>query len=88
MAISPEDLAALLQATGHHHHQSFRESDGIDPEWALWYAGFLQARAWDQFEKLPTRSALVHAFVDAEKAHAGSTEPWPEFYARHLLALL
>ena len=37
--LTREELAELLVETGHHHHQAYADSDGVDPEWALWYAG-------------------------------------------------
>ncbi len=79
-----EDLAALLLDTGHHHHQAFIESDGADPEWALWYAAHLQTKIWDAFGGIPTRSKLVHLLVDGdERLRAGETsDEWPAFYAR------
>ena len=79
-----EELAALLLDTGHHHHQAFIETDGGDPEWALWYAAHLQTKIWDAFGAVPTRSKLVHLLIDGdERLRAGeTTEPWPQFYAR------
>lgn len=78
-----EALAALLLEAGTHHHQAFIESDGADPEWALWYAAHLQTTIWDAFGAIPTRSKLVHLLIDGdERLRAGeSTEPWPQFYA-------
>ena len=78
-----EELAALLLDTGHHHHQAFISSDGVDPEWALWYAAHLQTKIWDAFGEVPTRSMLVHLLIDGdERIRAGdTTEPWPTFYA-------
>jgi NAD(P)H-hydrate epimerase len=83
-----DDLAALLKRTGKSHHQAFAESDGADPEWALWYAGYLQAHLWDTAGRLPSRSELVYLLIAAERAHkaSGSDEPWPLAYARSLLA--
>ena len=81
-----ENLAELLVETGHQHHHAYETSDGIDPEWALWYAGYLQTRLWDRFGAVPTRSQLVHLLLAAEEAfEAGDDDgPWPTFYARYL----
>jgi NAD(P)H-hydrate epimerase len=86
--ITEAELAALIQQTADRHHDAFIESDGADPDWALWYAPYLQAHLWDRTGRLPTRSELVFLLVGAERAHAASTteDPWPETYARHLLA--
>jgi NAD(P)H-hydrate epimerase len=88
--ITAEALAKLLKETAERHHQAFIESDGADPDWALWYAPYLQAHLWDGGGRLPTRSELVYLLVGAERAHraSGSDEPWPVMYARHLLAEL
>ena len=55
MTTTVEELAELLLETGHHHHQAYVSSDGVDPEWALWYADYLQTRLWDGAGSLPTR---------------------------------
>ena len=85
--ITGSELAALLRETGERHHAAFIESDGADPEWALWYADYLQAHLWDRAGRLPSRGELVYLLVGAERAHAasGSDEPWPDAYARFLL---
>jgi len=81
-------LASLLEQAGQRHHAAYLEADGVDPEWALWYAGYLQAHLWDDAGSVPTRSRLVYLLIDAERTHAaaGSTDAWPRFYARHILA--
>lgn len=88
--ITREALADLLLETGKHHHQAFAESDGADPEWALWYAGYLQTRLWNRAGTLPTRSLLVHLLIRGEAEHAAvaSDEPWPAFYAGVILDAL
>lgn len=37
-------LADLLGEAVDRHHQVHADSQGVDPDWPLWYAGFLQAR--------------------------------------------
>lgn len=88
--ITAAELADLLLEAGHRHHQAYAVTDGADPEWALWYAGYLQARLWDRTGSLPTRSKLVHLLLAAEEQH-GATDgdvPWPPFYAESMLAAL
>jgi NAD(P)H-hydrate epimerase len=81
-------ITDLLQEAGHHHHAAYLEAEGVDPEWALWYAGYMQTKLWDRTGTLPTRSRLVYLLVEADRAHAasGSDEAWPPFYARRILA--
>ena len=85
-----EDLADLLVETGHHHHQAYQDSDGVDPEWALWYAGYLQSRIWDRFGPVPTRSRLVHLLLAAEEDFGAADDPgpWPPHYARFIAGRL
>ncbi len=80
-------LTDLLEEAGQRHHEAYIESDGIDPEWATWYAGYVQAQLWDAAGRLPSRGELTYLLIAAQRAHdeAGSAEPWPPFYARHLL---
>lgn len=85
--ITLDQLAALLKEASERHHRAFEASDGADPEWAIWYAGYLQAHLWEAAGRLPTRGELVYLLIGAERAHAasGSDEPWPRAYARALL---
>jgi NAD(P)H-hydrate epimerase len=86
--ISETELAELLHETGQRHHAAFAESEGADPEWALWYATDLQARLWDRAGRLPSRGELCFLLVGAEREHgaSGGEEPWPRAYARFILA--
>lgn len=85
--VTVEELAELLVETGHHHHQAYISSDGIDPEWALWYAGYLQTRLWARTGSLPTRSSLVHLLVQAKKDYVATAKSpaWAPVYAEFLL---
>ncbi|MDH3755917.1 MAG: hypothetical protein OEU32_18800 [Acidimicrobiia bacterium] len=88
--ISVDELADLLMETGQHHHRAYIESDGTDPEWAMWYAGYLQSRLWERAGSLPSRSLLVHLLLGAQEDHEanGGDSPWPLHYARIMLAAL
>lgn len=77
-------LAELLAAAGAAHHEAFVATDGADPEWPLWYAEFLLGRMGEHVDDPMTKSQLVYLLVGADRAHAGSSEPWPEFYARFI----
>lgn len=80
------NLAELLMETGHHHHQAYISSDGIDPEWALWYSGYLQSRIWDAFGEIPTRSRLIQLLLSAEEEFNSTNQegPWPPYYAAYM----
>jgi NAD(P)H-hydrate epimerase len=78
------------RTSGHHRHRAFEDSDGVDPEWPLWYAAWLQAHLWDRAGQVPTRSQLVHWLLSGERDHSQTdgTTPWPEFYAALILGEL
>ena len=88
--IDERALADVLRQAAERHHSAYLQADGFDPEWALWYAGYVQAHLWDRAGRLPSRSELTYLLVGAERAHAdsGGDEPWPVFYARFLLPRL
>jgi glutaredoxin len=85
-----DQLAALFEQTGEAHHQAFRETDGEDPEWALWYAEHLHERLAPFLAAPLTRSRLVFCLIGADDEHraTGSDTPWPEYYARRFLDCL
>ena len=80
-----EQLAALLEQTGHAHHQAFIETDGADPEWALWYASYLQSPLSALLQKNFTQSLIVYELVRLDKTEDTDDAPWPEVYAMELL---
>jgi len=86
-AITREELADLLVETGHHHHQAYETSDGVDPEWALWYAGYLQSQLFGRTPALPSRSSLVHLLVQGDKEFVPTdvAPEWPLAYADLML---
>ena len=84
-----ETVAALLEEAAETHHRVYRITDGVDADWASWYADWLL-----RLSELPTllaatpvRSELVYMLVQLDKEHTGSgpVEPWPEFYATRLI---
>ena len=86
--IGEEELAALFMETGKHHHKAYEASDGVDPEWALFYAGYFQAKIWDRLGEVPTRSEIIHFLLDADKAFRATGKEymeWPMYYAKPYL---
>lgn len=81
-------LSALLLQTKQAHHRAFIATDGDDPEWPLWYAGYLQPRLQSEFGLVMTQSELVYWLLRAEKQRAaeGTQMPWPDYYAERWLA--
>ena len=85
-----DQLAALFEQTGEAHHQAFRQTNGEDPEWALWYAEFLRERLAPFLAAPLTRSRLVFCLIGADDEHRAteSDAPWPEYYAQRFLECL
>ena len=85
-----EHLVALLVETGHAHHEAYIENDGADPEWPMWYAGYLQPRLEGFFEEMPTQSRLIQLLVLADDSHASEAPQtdWADHYAGVLLEQL
>jgi hypothetical protein len=89
MADATTAIAALLHEAAETHHVVYRITDGDDPDWASWYAGWLL-----ELSELPTllgrrpvHSHLVHALVELDREHpaSGSAERWEDAYARGLV---
>ncbi len=85
-SLTTEVLSDLLNEVAHRHHETFISSDGIDPDWAMWYAGFLQAKLFPYVDEIPSRSSLIHMLVQADIDHQieGGLE-WTPIYAADML---
>jgi len=83
-------IATLLDEASETHHHVFRITDGADDDWASWYADWLLnlSELPELLGGRPVRSHLVHALVELDREHvaASSKSPWPESYARGLVA--
>jgi hypothetical protein len=81
-------IHALLHECSETHHVVYRITDGVDDDWASFYADWLLIHS--ELPLLlgttPVRSHLVHALVQLDRDHdaAHSDEPWPDFYERGL----
>jgi hypothetical protein len=92
VAADQERIAQLLDEVSETHHGVYRITDGVDDDWASWYADWLLnlSELPDLLGRRPVRSHLVYALVQLDRDHtsAQSAEPWPEYYARRLPELL
>ena len=84
--MTDDELEALLVETGQRHHQAYIEADGADPEWASWYAAYLQAHLWDRLGRLLPRSEITYLLIrgDLEARERGEPANWASIDARLL----
>jgi hypothetical protein len=84
-----ERVAALLQEAGETHHLVYRIADGVDPDWASWYADWLLnlSELRQILGSTPVRSELVWLLVSLDKEYtkAGPDRPWPEWYSERIV---
>jgi hypothetical protein len=87
--VMSDDIARLLEEVSETHHRVFRITDGVDPDWASWYADWLVhlSELPGLLGMTPVRSELVYALVQLDKEYSASVpgEPWPSYYARELV---
>ena len=92
MSGSQPSIAELLHEAAETHHTVYRITDGDDPDWASWYAGWLLdlSELPGVLGSRPVRSHLVHALVELDRGYraGGSTERWEDWYAERLGSML
>ena len=82
-----EAVVSLLRESGPAHHQAYIETDGDDPDWPIWYAGFLQDRLNALLGTELTKTQLIVLVVELDQMYRSEnpTVDWPTFYAEQLL---
>jgi hypothetical protein len=83
MMNSFEELVALFQQAAAAHHQAYQASDGVDPEWPLWYADFLREKLAAALGANFTKSELVYLLVRVsnEQVLDAPGAEWAGYYA-------
>lgn len=82
-----DELANLLNETADAHHKAFAATEGVDPDWPIWYADYLLEKMRQMLKATFTKSELVYLLVLMEKEN-GSIAPgsyWPRFYAKSII---
>ena len=82
-----KQLESLFQETFEAHHKAYMETDGADPDWPLWYAGYLQDRLSGLLGARFTKSELVYLLItlDREVQRRAPGARWQAYYAKALL---
>ena len=79
-----EAIAALLHQTAEDHHVAYKETDGVDPDWSIWYAGYLLENNFEQMlDAKLLKSDLIYLLVLADKQQMSEAPGahWENYYA-------
>ena len=82
-----EQLIHLFQTAASEHHRAFQATDGVDPEWPPWYAGFLCEKLEGLLDAEYTESELAGLLLQAQEEHQlhAPDADWQGYYARFFL---
>ena len=88
MADQIDALAQLFRQTAAAHHEAFRATDGDDPVWPQWYAGYLYDRMPVSLGKMLTKESLAQELIrlDQEVKSKPEVKDWAAYYAGALLS--
>jgi glutaredoxin len=77
----------LFIETGTAHHEAFASTDGVDPDWPIWYADYLEDKINALLGATLTRSQLIYClmFVEFERQAKAPDAAWHGYYADHLI---
>jgi hypothetical protein len=79
-----ETIAKLLHQTAEDHHVAFKETEGVDPDWSIWYAGHLLEQGFDKLlQATLLKSDLIYLLVMADKMQMTEAPgaKWENYYA-------
>jgi len=77
-------VAALLHQTAEDHHVAYKETDGVDPDWSIWYAGHLLEKGFDKMlDATLLKSDLIYllVLVDKQQMSEAPGAHWEIYYA-------
>ena len=77
------NLVELLRETGRAHHVAFAATDGVDPDWSIWYADHLKETFTEQLRTNFYKSQLIYCLMNTDFEHQARSpdSDWTEFYA-------
>jgi hypothetical protein len=79
-----ETLAALLHQTAEDHHVAFKATDGVDPDWSIWYEEHLLEQGIEKLlDAKLLKSDLIYLLVLADKQQISEAPGahWENYYA-------
>lgn len=79
-----ETLAQLFHQTAEDHHVAYKETDGVDPDWSIWYASHLLEQGFDSMlDATILKSDLIYLLVtvDKEQNSEAPGSHWERYYA-------
>jgi len=92
MALDPSSaldaLSEMLHRTSEDHHVAFASTDGVDPDWSVWYADHLLELGIEKLlDAKLLKSDIIYLLVGADK-RINLEAPgarWERWYAADLL---
>ena len=79
-----EAIADLLHQTAEDHHVAYKETDGVDPDWSIWYSGHLLEQGFDTLlDAKILKSDLIYllVLVDKQQMSEAPGAHWENYYA-------
>jgi hypothetical protein len=79
-----ETIAALLHQTAEDHHVAYKETDGVDLDWSIWYAGHLLEKGLETLLNAKLlKSDLIYllVLVDKQQMSEAPGAHWEYYYA-------
>jgi hypothetical protein len=79
-----DTVAELLRRTAEDHHVAYKATDGVDPDWSIWYAGHLLELGLDTLLQAKLiKSDLIYLLVLADKQQQleAPGAVWERWYA-------
>jgi len=79
-----ETIAALLNQTAEDHHIAYKATDGVDPDWSIWYAEHLLEQGIEKLlDAKLLKSDVIYLLVLADKQQISEAPGahWENYYA-------
>lgn len=85
-----QKIQELLIETKKEHDQAFTETNGEDPEWPMWYAGYLKEKLTALLNIEITKSELIYLLISAEEKRKKSKakKEWQKYFSDFLIKKL